>query len=455
MRSLPRKVQLVLSFLFAGMYFAFPLQAGELGLWDCVRLAVTRHAVAKAGNWRVVQAQASVDEDRTAFKPELSFGAHYVARSYVPEIPIPTGPIPLGDHHDAGFTVEAGHLLYDWDRRKNRLEADLKLKKANLQSLRALRETLALEAGTGYLRLLAARREQKIAERSVEIARTHHEHLLAFHRSGLTTWDEVLKAQVHLEQSRVMLSRSSNQVRLARADLLQRISMSLDSKASFSDRVEGLPLEGSGEQGLDSVLARRPDLRAYNARLASLESLAETFATDDKPAVRMFASASFARPGVDQFRNEWIGYGRIGIGLDWQFFDWGRKDYRVAKVKAQWEETLAERRVLSQQIALQLERAKLAEQEAADRLSLAGKAQEAAKEHFRIVSARFDQGQLTNTEYLDAEENVTVSDLELSHTELDLALARWRLAYTEGILVAEIDSRWPEVEMETEEIFSK
>lgn len=455
MRSLPRKVQLVLSFLLAGTAFAFPLQAGELGLWDCVRLAVTRHVVAKAGNWRVVQAQASVDEDWTAFKPEVSFGAHYVVRSYVPEIPIPTSPIALGDHHDAGFTVQAGHILYDWDRRKSRLEADLKLKKASLQSLRALRETLALEAGTGYLRLLAARREQEIAQHSVGTARAHHEHLLALHSNGLTTWDEVLKARVHLEQSRVRLGRSSNQARLARADLLQRISMPLDSKVSFSDRVEGIPLGGSGEQGLDSVLARRPDLAAYNARLASLESLAETFAADDKPAVRMFASASFARPGVDQFRNEWIGYGRIGIGLDWQFLDWGRKGYRVAKVKAHREETLAERRVLSQHIALQLERAKLAEQEATDRLSLAGKAEEAAREHFRIVSARFDQGQLTNTEYLDAGENATKSDLELSRTKLDLALARWRLAYTKGTLVAEIDSRWPEVEMETEEIISK
>jgi len=454
-RSLPRRIHLLIPFLLAGTCFAAVLQAQELGLWDCVRLAVTRHALAKAGNWRVVQAQASVDEDRTALRPELSFGAHYAARSYVPEIPVPTGPIALGDHHDAGFTVEAGHLLYDWDRRRSRLEADSKLEKASFHSLRALREALALEAGTGYIQLLAARREQEIAARSVETAQAHHEHLLALHRTGLTTWDEVLKALVHLEQSRVRLSRSSNQVRLARADLLQRISLPLDSEVSFSDTVEGIPSWQSAAVELDSVPALRPDLSAYDARLASLESLAETFTADNRPAVSVFASASFARPGVDQFRNEWISYGRVGVGLDWRFFDWGRKDYRVARVKAQWEQTLAERRVLSQQMALQLERAKLAQQEAADRLALAGRAQEAAREHFRIVSARFDQGRVTNTEYLDAEESATVSDLELARAGLDLALARWRLAYTGGALAAEIDSRWPEVEMETEKNLNK
>ena len=451
MRSLPRRFYLVLTFLLSGACFAFPLQAGELGLWDCVRLAVTRHTVARAGNWRIVQAQASVDEDRAAFRPELSLGAYYAARTYVPEIPIPTGPIALGDHHDAGVTVQAGHILYDWHRRKNRLEADSKLRKASFQSLRALRETLALEAGAGYFQLLASRRELKIAEHSVETARAHHEHLLAIHRAGLTTWDEVLKALVYLEQSRVRLSRSSNQLKLARAELLQRISLPLDSEVSFGDRVEAMPPGLSGAEGVDSAPARRPDLSAYNARLASLESLAQTLSADDRPAVSMFASASFARPGLDQFRNEWIGYGRIGIGLDWKFLDWGRKDYRVTRVRARWEETLAERRVLSQQIALQLERAKLAGQEAAERLALARRAQEAAREHFRIVSARFDQGQLTNTEYLDAEQEVTVSALELSRAELDLALARWRLAYTGGTLVEEIDSRWPEVEMENEE----
>jgi len=418
-------------------------QAEELGLWECVRAAVTDHPVVRAGLWRVAQSQAAVDEDQTLFKPDFSFGASYAANSYVAEIPLPKGPMALGGHHDAKLSLEAGHLLYDWGRRKNMLEGDIQLRQASSQSLRQLRERLGLEAGISYLRLLGARREMRIAGRSVETADAHYKHLAALNSQGLITYDEVLKGEVHLEQTRIMLNRSSNRVKLAQAQLLQQMGLPMESRVSFEDSAAGIPEPLPPEQGIELSLSRRPELAAYNARLSALESLGASVQADNKPAVRVFAAGNFARPGIDMYRNEWIGYARAGVGLDWKFWDWGRKDYRVSKIKAQWEETLAERRVLEQQIALELKSASLEEEEARDRLALAGKALQAADEHFRIVSARFDQAQVTNTEYLDAREQATISALEYSGAFVDLAIARWRLAYVSGQLAVEIESRWP------------
>ena len=422
-----------------------PLAAGEeMGLWDCVEAAVTGHIAVKAGRWRVEQARNTVEQDRTLFKPDFSFGAHYTANSYVPKIPLPGRNLPLGGHNDAGISIEAGHLLYDWGGRRDKLKADQDQQQSSFESLRALRETLAFEAGAGYLRLLAARSERKIAERSVETADEHYRHLQALGSSGLLTYDEVLKGRVHLEQARLMLSRSANAEKLARSELLLRIGVPLTSAAEFADSAGQIPQPLPSESRLDSALARRPELAAYDSRLASLESMAAGLASENKPVLRLFANGNVARPGIDQFRNEWIGYGRAGIGMSWSFFDWGRKDYAVAKLKAQWEETLANRRILGQQIALEVQQASLTAEEAGERISVAHSGLEAAEEQFRIVRSRFEQGQVTNTQFIDAEDAQTISAIEVTRAELDLGLARWQLAYATGELTARIDERWAE-----------
>ena len=422
-----------------------PLAAGEeMGLWDCVEAAVTGHIAVKAGRWRVEQARNTVEQDRTLFKPDFSFGAHYTANSYVPKIPLPGRSLSLGGHNDTGVILEVGQLLYDWGARRDKLEADQDQQQSSFESLRALREHLAFEAGAGYLRLLAARSERKIAERSVETADEHYRHLQALGNSGLLTYDEVLKGKVHLEQARLMLSRGANAEKLARSELLLRVGVPLTSATEFADSAGEIPQPLPAESRLDSALARRPELAAYDSRLASLESMAAGLASENKPVLRLFANGNVARPGIDQFRNEWIGYGRAGIGMSWNFFDWGRKDFAVAKIKAQWEETLADRRILGQQIALEVEQSSLTAEEAGQRLSVAHSGLDAAGEHFRIVRSRFEQGQITNTEFIDAEDEETVSAIEVARAELDLGMARWQLAYATGELTARIDERWAE-----------
>ena len=416
--------------------------SGELGLWDCVGYAVSEHPLVSAGRWRVIQARRTVDEDATFMLPRLSAGAHYRAVSYVAEIPLPAGAMELAGHHDIGVYVEARHLLYDWDRRKNKRLGDIRLEQALKSSLGTVREGLALEAGADYLRMLGARRQVRINERSVKVTDEHYQHLVALHEAGLTTYDEVLKGEVHLEQARMQLSRSRNQVKLARAELLERMGLPAENDLSFADTIEGLPGLEQVDRRVGQALARRPALGAYDCRIASLKAVAGSVKTANLPRVSLFASGTAARPGIDMFRKEFIEYVRAGVVMDLKLSDWGAKGHRLARIEAQSRELTAERTHLERRIELEVERESLREEEAEDRLALATKAMSAAREHFRLVGERFDQGQVTNTEYIDAEEYATTSELEVSRAGIDLALARWHLAYVCGLLAVEIDKRF-------------
>ncbi|HLA40387.1 MAG TPA: TolC family protein [Candidatus Glassbacteria bacterium] len=430
------------------LLFSVPVVAqGPLGLWDCVERAVTAHPVADAGAFRREQARSILAADSTLLKPAASLEVHYSARTYIPEIPLPGRSIELGDHHDAGVSLEVSQLLFDWGRRANRIAAAGLTLDAESAGLAARRELLAFEAGSAYLKLLAARRDREIAERYVSSAEEHLRYLQALNDNGLDTYDHLLQARVRLERARVDESRRENAVRLARADLLQRLGQPLTSDLEFGESVGDIPEPDAGSLVPADVITRRPEIALYDRQQESLSALAVSLRAEARPGVRLFARGSFARPGIDQFRNEWISYGSAGVAFDWNFLDWGRSGSRADETLARRGELTANRRIRSQEIALQLERARLESEETGQRLDLARSAVQSAEERFRIVDNLFGQGQVTNTEFLDAREELAVSELELSRAQLEHSLARWQLALASGMISAEVARRWPEYEV--------
>jgi outer membrane protein len=444
-RRLTGKTLLVLGWLLLPWLTAGGAQGAELGLWDCVRYSATSHPLVQAGQWGVEGARSTVEESRTYFRPDFSAGGHFIGSSYEPKAKLPGRTIALGGYTDYGVSTEVDYLLYDWGRRKGRLDGSLQLEQASLHSLGAVRLNLAYAAGANYFLLFGARDEKLIAEGSLRTAEEHYRYLQSMKDGGLITYDEVLNGEVRLEQERIRLNRSVNSLELARLELLRSLGLTLESQVEFSDSAEALPEVSQGGPLLEQALARRPDLAQYASRIAALESQALALAADKKPTVSVFAAGYAAKPGLDMFRNEFIEYARAGVSLNWAFWDWKRRDFRVQRVRAEQEQTRAERQDLEQRIALEIRQAEVALREAADRLELAGKAQNAAQEHFRLLGDRFAQGRATNRDFLDAEVQATNSALDLSRARIDLALARWRLAYVDGSLSGEIETRWPDL----------
>lgn len=432
-----------------GALAAVPAARAEtaMGFWDCVERAVKSHPLAASGAWRVEQAARVVDETGTAFRPQLKFSGNYSVASYVPEVNFPGRNVRIGDHDDLSLVVQADYLLYDWGRRRAALEADRSQLEAAGCSLGSLRQDLAYGAGTAFLALQGAASERRVAETSLATAQAHLKDLQAIYDTGRLTWDEVLNVQVRVDEAQVRLNSAGYRVQTARAELLRSLGLAMDDMQAFADTAEGVPAPSADSYALESVLAARPDLAVYGVQAAALDSRSTAIAAEDKPTLSLFANGTAAQPGIDQFRNEFIQYARAGVALNWEFWDWHRKDYRLAQNESRKQALLAEGSDLAGRIALELERSRLQERETADRLDLTAKALESATEHFRLLGARFEQGLATNTEYLDSENQLTVSRLNRVHAWIELELARWRLAYVSGSLYKQIRSRWPEVEL--------
>jgi len=445
-----RRLILLPEMFFLTVCLAVPdARAAALGLWDCVGLAVKNHPLAVSGDWRVKDAAGAVDESGVAFKPEFRFNGSYSAGSYVPEVSFPGRSMLIGDHDDLTLSVQADYLLYDWGRRDAAREAERSQLDAAGRALGAIRQDLAFRAGAAFLALQGARSEREAAAVSVSTAESHLNDLRALYGAGRLYYDEVLNGEVRLEQARVRLNRSGYQVELSRAELLQCLGFQPDDPAEFADMAEGAPVPPSDGYALEKALSARPDLAVYNVRAEALDHRSSAIGAIDKPMVSLFVSGVAAQPGVDQFRNEFIQYARAGVAVNWEFWDWRRKDFSLARNESQKQALLAEGRDLAVRIGTELERARLQEKEASDRLTLTLKTLEAAEEHFRLIGTRFSQGVATNTEYLDSEAQLTTSRLERIQARIALEQARWRLAWVSGSLSREINARWPETDVRT------
>ena len=84
-----------------------------------------------------------------------------------------------------------------------------------------------------------------------------------------------------------------------------------------------------------------------------------------------------------------------------------------------------------------MEKSKLNKKEAAERIALAQETRAMADENFKLVSNQFHQGLVTNTEFLDAEAQLTKSKIEewraiidyrIAEADYERALGVWRFS---------------------------
>jgi len=148
-----------------------------------------------------------------------------------------------------------------------------------------------------------------------------------------------------------------------------------------------------------TLLKQRPELeqRAEGIKIAGLGLAAAQ--KSRFPVLSAFAS--YSRGGDELFDNEdsWM----TGLTLSCDLWDWGRKRSRIEQAILLKEQTEDREALLKDRIALEIKGASLGLSASLKKIGVAERAVKAAKEAFRVMSLRFEEGLATNTDVLDAQ----------------------------------------------------
>jgi len=281
---------------------------------------------------------------------------------------------------------------------------------------------------TYYLSHLKAKMDVKSANDSVERLKSQLKVTEAFYEVGLKPKLDVLQAQVDLATAEQTQLTSKNSLDTTRAKLNSLLNLPLEAPVEYVGELSYAPFNMQLSECLERAYKNRPDILVGIKSVSMAEKdqaiSGSTFypelsadynyyKTGDSP------SLSESKYLSAQGREYWT----VGASASWTFFQWGStyNKYKsggesVNKMRADLENTKLG-------AGFEVKQYLLSQREAADRIGVARKSVETARESYRMALARYQAQVGTNTDLLTAQASVSSSEASLSQALADYQTA--------------------------------
>jgi outer membrane protein TolC len=398
-------------------------QTPILSLEDCIDRAMERNFELRMRNEDINVAKAGLEIARKSRLPQLKAGASYLRFSEVMSVniseqmsglPLDLPPVQLrfGDEDNYTLNMSLVQPIFTGFRLNNQIISA----KSALLAEEAVKEAdinqLVYEIKKNYYNYISAVHRKRIAELSLKSVISHLEDVGNFYDQGLTTYNDVLKTKIRKSEMELMISRADNQKFLLKKALMHMLGMPLTDSLSIETNLEYRKPDIGLDDAIDEALVARPELTSTastkNALCAAIRSAQAEF----YPSISLVGGYEYGKPGLNKLENEWMDYWTVGISAQWHLWDWGIRDEKVQQSRAMVSRIEHSESLLLESIRLDVHQAYRKMTEYDSQVRLHKIIREQAEENFRILSDKFNQGLATNTDYLDAETQLTKAKLD-------------------------------------------
>lgn len=406
-----------------------------LTLDQVVEIALSQNLELKMNQEKVARLTEAEREARAQKFATVDFQSAYSRVSEVMEINIPAPSVPglpiqipsqsiqFGDGNELDFSLQFTQPLYTGGALTATAKAATQDVLGMKWQIKSQKNSLAFEAKKRFFTLAKAMEFKKITLTSIEQIQAHLDDVKNFHQQGQITRNEVLTVEVKLSQAELLLAQAEKNIELARLALQLVLDADFDTKINITyDPASWQSRSLTKRQSL--ALSKKPETIAFQHRLEGLGLRKTALAGSRLPGVGLFGRYVYGKPGLNKVANEWMDYWVVGINLKWNFWDWGRKSAQIHQIQHQVSEMELGFQQLQRALQADEERTYLNLVDVQQQLGITQKMLKQAEENFRIISNRYEQGLETNTAFLDAQADLTRSQLQLVQQQIDLQIAR-------------------------------
>ncbi|GAB6125608.1 TolC family protein [Humidesulfovibrio idahonensis] len=288
--------------------------------------------------------------------------------------------------------------------------------------------TLISAIQTYYLSHLKAKMDVKSANDSVERLKSQLKVTEAFYEVGLKPKLDVLQAQVDLATAEQTQLTSKNSLDTTRAKLNSLLNLPLEAPVEYVGELTYAPFNMQLADCLTRAYKNRPDILVGIKSVAMAEKDQTIAGSAFYPEVS--ADYNYYKkgdsPSINDSKylsNQNKEYWTVGANASWTVFQWGStyNKYKsggesVNKMRADLENTKLG-------AGFEVKQYLLSQREAADRIGVARKSVETARESYRMALARYQAQVGTNTDLLTAQASVSSSEASLSQALADYQTA--------------------------------
>jgi len=388
-------------------------QAVETGLRQNPSLAAVREAL--------LGADYGIKSSQAAFGPSMTAGYGYTR---LDEHPL-SGGRPYGSLDNWALSLNINQPLFTGFNLLTTYQKSVLQKEQIASQLDQAELKLVLAIQQSFLGLMQARENVKSAEDSCTRLKSHLKVNTAFYEVGLRPKLDVLQAEVNVAKAEQALVTARNAVETQAAQLNTLLGKKVGDAVDYRGELEYRPITLALEECLEKAAAARPDL-VIGQRAVRLADKDVTLA-EASFYPQVAADFDYTRAGSDPMVNggdehmpsDWSAQ----VGMKWKFFESGKAYYGKRQAEKNVSRLEQEYLELQNQAQFEVKQNYLLIREAEKRIVSAKQALAAAKESFRMASARYEAQVGTNTDVLDAVASQTESEASLTSAMADYEAA--------------------------------
>lgn len=419
----------------------------KLSLQESRKLALEYNQRIKIAEELISESQSNVKFAYTHFLPNLSAEGSYSYLHDIDDISFPGSFLPTASSLDEaklgnftgtsdvyfpGLNLEMGNIDYysanlilsqpiyaGGKVRSNynmaKLGADLSVFNRKLEA-----SDVILETDEAYWNLVSVRERVKVAEKYVEMLNQLVTDLKNAFDLELTTKNEMLKAQVQLNQAKLDLFRIKNALVLSQMALCQVIGRDLKSEISASDTIIFVENKHVETNFIQKAMQQRPEILMLGKQVEIDRQEEKSTLANYLPQLGVGASYGY----TSKIENLMDSRQNLSVqaSLKVPIFHWNERKHKLASKKYQTKQRELQLDRTKDLVSLEVQQAYFNLQEAYEQNKLAEISMNQAEENVSITRNSFYEGLANATEMLDAQ-----AFWQQAHTELIDAKINFKL----------------------------
>ena len=357
---------------------------------------------------------------RSQLLPQARANAGYGYNSYVLNLGATSGAkkdsrILTGyvDDNTAGVSVD--QVLYNGGANTTQLKQAKVNLKIQEQTLRARKQDLAFEVKRLYFGLLLALETERISQNLVNLAQSHYTDVQKKFDAGTVSKFDLLQSKVQVSKLTPELIRAQNAVELIVAEFKKVLGLGMDDKVSLKDKLVYSLGAVNEKETLKVALLSNPQMALQILGVDISQLGIDLAKAGNRPQVSTGAGTNFRSNDVgDMFNNRHNSW-NANITVSLPVFDGFSSKAKVDEAKARYSQRLLSKEDLAEQIAVSVKQAALDLKKAEALINSQKDNIEQAKEALRIAQVRYDNGEGTNLDVLEAQ--VSLSQIEKFYSD--------------------------------------
>jgi outer membrane protein len=405
-----------------------------LTLPEAIGLAFRNQPRLRVYQDRVEEARGRGQAAFAPFLPSLAlFDRGFVGHN--PTTPRDRFALPLPEFSDApgyqNYAVSELFLqwtLWDFGRTLGRYrQAELGIDIAQLQWERTS-QTVIYDVSASYFLVLRAQAVLRVAQDAVRLAQSILDVSRKSLQQGEVLRDAVLRSEVQLAQARRQLVTAERNRLVAVAALNQAIGINVSGPTEIADRNDEPPFGLKLAECLQTAVGNRKEFLVAQRAIEAAAEAERVTKAEFAPRV-YFEGVAAESTGNKSL----IGASETAsINITWKLYQGGQRIGDLRSANAALRAAGAQAEVVCDTIAFEVNEAYRDVEAAHKSIELARPAVTQASENLRLVTLRFERGNATPTDTVDAQTSLTRARQDLYTSQYDYLTSLARLDYAMG-----------------------